>query len=150
MQIGPSSYAQGDDPEYEWPVDRMKDNPRVNNGICYQRSVLNLRRIEDGTSKTYLGGEKYLKPSFYESGESWGDDACYYTGVDHDCLRWAGDFPARDQEGLVAPWIFGGAHPGGFQMVMCDGSVHNIPFDIDIEIHRNLANRHDGELATLP
>ena len=147
VRYGPSSYAEGDSPDYSW-TDR--GDPQIYNGVCFQRSMLNMRRIEDGTSKTYLGGEKYLMPSFYESGESWGDDASYYTGVDHDNLRWAGDLPARDQEGMTAPWIFGSAHPSGFQMVMVDGSVSNIPFEIDHQVHRNLANRRDGNAGTTP
>ena len=147
VRIGPASYDQGDDPAYEW-TDRY--DPTIYNGVCFQRSVLNLKRIEDGTSKTYLGGEKYLMPSFYESGESWGDDACYYTGVDHDNLRWSNDFPARDQEGLFAPKIWGSAHPSGFQMVFCDGSVHHVPFGVDLQVHQNLANRRDGLAVELP
>ena len=103
----------------------------------------------DGTSNTYLGGEKYLMPEDYESGDSWGDDACYYTGVDHDILRWSNDFPAQDQPGLSAPMIFGSAHSAGFHMVMCDGSVQSIRYDVDEKVHRNLANRHDGELGDL-
>jgi type II secretory pathway pseudopilin PulG len=141
VALGPASYEQGDSPEYEWVPSTAYT------GVCFQRSTVNLRKVSDGASKTYLGGEKYLTPANYENGEDWGDDASYYTGVDHDNLRWAGDFPARDQNGLVAPWIFGGPHPGGFQVVLCDGSVHTIAFDIEQDIHRNLANRSDGGIA---
>ncbi len=149
---GPGSYSEGDG-DYDW----MKDNicpigqsgggcvPQgALNGICFQISILSLRRIEDGTSKTYLGGEKYLMPDYYETGESWGDDASYYTGVDHDNLRWAGIPPARDQVGLHSPKIYGSAHPAGFQTVMVDGSVHSLGFDIDHRVHKRNANRKDG------
>lgn len=139
-RYGPSTYAQGDAENYKWETGTDPSN----NGVCFQRSTLNLRRIEDGTSKTYLGGEKYLMPGHYESGESWGDDASYYTGVDHDNLRWAGDLPARDQEGMHAPMIYGAAHPEGFNVVKCDGSVRNISFGVEAAVHRACANRRDG------
>lgn len=138
-RYGPGSYEEGDT-EYEWETSFSP----ANDGLCFQRSILSLRRIEDGMSKTYLGGEKYLMPGHYESGESWGDDASYYTGVDHDNLRWSGDLPARDQEGMHAPMIYGSAHPAGFQMVMCDGSVKSIGFDVERLVHKANANRRDG------
>jgi len=142
-EYGPGSYEEGDG-DYDW----MKFDPSVPqgaiNGVCFQISILSLRRIEDGTSKTYLGGEKYLMPDFYETGESWGDDASYYTGVDHDNLRWAGIPPARDQIGLHSPQIYGSAHPAGFQMVMVDGSVSSQSYGIDHRVHRANANRKDG------
>ena len=142
-RYGPPSYEAGDG-DYAWDTSTSP----ANNGVCFQRSILSLRRIEDGTSKTYLGGEKYLMPGHYESGESWGDDASYYTGVDHDNLRWAGDLPARDQQGLHAPMIYGSAHPAGFQMVMVDGSVSSISFGVERLVHRAGANRRDG--AVIP
>lgn len=142
-RYGPGSYEDGDSDEYKWET---KFSP-ANDGVCFQRSILSLRRIEDGMSKTYLGGEKYLMPDYYESGESWGDDASYYTGVDHDNLRWAGDLPARDQVGMHAPMIYGSAHPSGFQMVMCDGSVKSVGFEIERAVHRAGVNRRDGTVV---
>lgn len=142
-RYGPDSYEEGDADDYDWG----SGTDPSNNGICFQRSALSLRRISDGMSKTYLGGEKYLNPDFYETGESWGDDASYYTGVDHDNLRWAGDVPARDQIGLHAPMIYGAAHPAVFNTVMCDGSVASREYAIDRDVHRLTADRRDGTIA---
>jgi prepilin-type processing-associated H-X9-DG protein len=143
VDVGPESYKEGDSGEFEWiPEDAYT-------GVCYQRSRVNVKKITDGVTRTYLGGEKYLQPEDYETGDSWGDDASYYTGVDHDNLRWGADVPARDQRGLIAPFIFGAAHPGSFHMVMCDGSVQSIPYAIDLLVHQNLSNRHDGEISDL-
>ncbi len=140
VDFGPSSYDQGDSGAYDW----METDSQT--GVIHQRSEINLRRVTDGTTKTYLGGEKYLEPISYNAVEDWGDDAAMWTGVDHDCLRWAGTPPAQDQDGLFAPWIFGSAHPAGFHMVLCDGSVQVVTYSVDLVIHKALGNRAD-ELA---
>ncbi|MEM9660027.1 MAG: DUF1559 domain-containing protein [Planctomycetota bacterium] len=139
-QYGPGSYQEGDAPDYSWghSLDSC-------NGISFQRSQVSFQNIEDGSSNTYMLGEKYLDPRFYETGESWGDDSCYFSGVDHDNMRWAEDAPAQDQQGQTAPWVWGSAHPGVFLMAMCDASVQAMAFDVDVEgIHMPLGNRRDG------
>ena len=45
---------------------------------------------------------------------------------------------------------FGSAHAGGFNMVFCDGSVHNISYDVDSLTHTYLANRLDGQTVSAP
>jgi hypothetical protein len=40
---------------------------------------------------------------------------------------------------------FGSAHGAGFHMVLCDGSVRQLDYDVDREIHRRLGNRKDGK-----
>ena len=140
---GPGTYVQADTEGFEFEREKSGDQFAFD-GVCFQVSILSLKRIEDGLSKTYLGGEKYLMPGHYESGESWGDDASYYTGVDHDNIRWAGQLPSRDQQGLHAPQIYGSAHPSGFQMAMCDGSVSSVSFGVDALIHRQNAKRNNG------
>lgn len=119
------------------------------NGVALQGGGAEFQHIQDGATNTYLFGEKYLDPQEYETGDDWGDDACYYTGVDHDNMRWADDFPAQDQLGQLGREIWGSPHPGGFHMVMCDGSVHSINYDIDLIAHRKLANRSDGLTVAL-
>ena len=40
-------------------------------------------------------------------------------------------------------------HPGGANVVLCDGSVHFIGYDIDATTHRYLSDRFDGNVAKL-
>jgi hypothetical protein len=39
---------------------------------------------------------------------------------------------------------FGGAHPNGCLMLLCDGSVHTMGYEIDKKVHGRLCNRRDG------
>ena len=42
-------------------------------------------------------------------------------------------------------WFLGAAHPGGFNAVFADGSVHTLNYDIDPEMFNRLGHRRDGE-----
>ncbi|MFO0790556.1 MAG: H-X9-DG-CTERM domain-containing protein [Pirellulales bacterium] len=52
------------------------------------------------------------------------------------------DSPAKVFQNCFA---FGNPHPRSFNMAFCDGSVHEIAYDIDMQVHRNQANRLDGD-----
>jgi prepilin-type processing-associated H-X9-DG protein len=130
---GPPSLAAGDNPAYPW-----NDNQKAN-GICYLRSEVVTAQILDGTSHTYLIGEKYVN-----AGLDPGDDQTMYSGYDYDTLRWArpASPPLMDSSALAFR-RFGSAHPSGCNFVLCDGSVRSIRYEIDPEVHRRLANRRD-------
>ena len=114
------------------------------NGVCFQRSTVKLRQITDGTSKTYLVGEKYLDPDEYLTGTDPADDQPIFVGFNVDTLRWT-DTPAMaDQRGVTNRFAFGSAHPGIFVAAMCDGTLHVLSLNIDIEVHRRLGNRDEG------
>ncbi len=114
------------------------------NGVVHQRSRVELKSITDGLSNTYLCGEKFLSPQHYETGESHGDDQSLYVGFDRDNARSTNVLhpPHRDDysesvhvvfgdDERIVDWNFGSAHPGGFHMAACDGSVERISYDID-------------------
>ena len=144
------------------------------NGISYSRSEVKLRMIIDGTSTTYMLGEKYLFPDGYEGaltgqpGWTYAENQSMYTGAEWDNQRVAFEpagtifppsggstpsdpefyQPRQDRGGYDSYAAFGSAHSGGLNMAMCDGSVQSISYDIDSRAHRNLANRMDGDVAT--
>jgi prepilin-type N-terminal cleavage/methylation domain-containing protein len=124
------------------------------NGVVFQAYEFNLKHITDGTSKTYMVGEKYLMPEayYYVPGarpiiNNIADDQSAWSGDDLDLCRNADDTapPTQDQSGLELWYNFGSAHPGVFLMSMCDASVRTVSFDVTPMLHERLGNRRDGE-----
>jgi prepilin-type N-terminal cleavage/methylation domain-containing protein/prepilin-type processing-associated H-X9-DG protein len=127
---------------YAWPDTSWSDGP-----FCYTRRVL-MAEIRDGTSNTYLLGEKYLDPDHYIDSTEPTDNNSVYAGQDWDYHRWSIYGPTPDTPGNSGNdvlYSFGSAHPGTFNMAFCDGSVHGISFSIDPTIHTLLCGRKDGK-----
>lgn len=115
-------------------------------GVVYQRSETNMKQITDGTSNTYLVGEKYLDPLDYETGRDISDDHTMFTGDDFDIHSWCAERPTQDIPGFKIFSVFGSSHPGAWHVLYCDGSVHAISYDIVLEVHANFGNRSDGNV----
>lgn len=113
-------------------------------GVSFQRSEVAVKHITDGTSKTYLIGERYLNPLRYEDGQDGADNETWCTGYNNDNFRNASFPPERDRAGFGETHIFGSAHSSSWHVAMCDGSVQGRSYDIDPVIHKCLANRKDG------
>ena len=119
------------------------------NGISCPRSEIAVAEVRDGTTNTYMVGEKYLDPDCYFTGACPADDEGAFNGYNGDQYRLAvPEYPPRqDTPGynVWPPW--GSAHSGTFNMAMCDGSVHSISYSIDQATHARLADRADGEVV---
>lgn len=131
-------------------------------GVMYYHSGLKMARITDGTSQTYLIGEKYADPLNYEAenlNAQQDENQDMYSGYEWDNHRvaWGANAefgtqselyqPRQDTPGSYFRAAFGSAHSGGLNMAMCDGSVQTLSYDVDALTHRRLANRLDGEVV---
>jgi prepilin-type N-terminal cleavage/methylation domain-containing protein/prepilin-type processing-associated H-X9-DG protein len=128
-------------------------------GISYERSMISIRHVSDGISKTYLIAERYIPQSEYMTGLSDGDNETWCTGFNNDNYRKTArlvgsqiveltPIPDTAQDVEDSMGRFGAAHPGGWNASFCDGSVRTISYDIDWRVHRDMGNRADGNIAT--
>jgi prepilin-type N-terminal cleavage/methylation domain-containing protein len=150
---GPKTLEEGDG-KFQWPVDDdFKDTQGKKpefDGIIYGRSKISLRQVVDGASHTYIVGEKHLHPQKYDSGVDPGDSENMYFGFNDDTCRSAHVRPLFDLDHAEQAWyFFGSAHPTSFHMAFADGSVHEMAYDIYLQVHRGLASR-DGEEVLNP
>jgi len=113
-------------------------------GVINCLASVPLGKITDGTSSTYLLGEKQMDADHYFDGQEGTDNNPVYAGMDWDFHRWSCTGPYQDTPGLEDPYSFGSAHANGLNMAFCDGSVHTISYTIDHETHRRLCCRNDG------
>lgn len=134
---GPNSDATVDVSNYPW-IDVSKVT-----GVSWERGSVFLEEITDGTSHTYLIGEKRISDSPTE----WGHDQSMFSGVDLDTTRWTVSAPGPDGK-LAEPdeRRFGSAHYAGCSMSMCDGSVRVVTYSIHPNLHRGIGNRKDGKI----
>jgi prepilin-type processing-associated H-X9-DG protein len=110
--------------------------------------------VTDGLSNTLLVGEKQLNPKIYDTGD-WHDDQGWVDGWDPDIMRYTGFPPYSDKmygqgpHGGWAGYLFGSAHPSGFNGLFGDGSVRHIKFSVDPLLFNNVGYRDDGATVNL-
>ena len=133
---GPKDYE--DSKTFEW------DDFREANGVCHQRSRVHIRHVQDGTSRTFLLGEKSVTSDNYVTGNDNGDDQSAFTGYDADTIRWTPPelTPQRDSI-VMRNHSFGSPHAGSCNFALCDGSVQSIEYSVDPEVYRAYGNRRD-------
>jgi hypothetical protein len=167
-------------PECWWHgIPTAKPGPAFNpnhrwTGVIYQRSMITAANVKDGTSHTYLVGEKFVDPRHYEDGLYPGDQGNVYSGMGSDNYRgtyvaWASSkstqpgsatdprYPAMLNDnvdpndlGPRSTWnnqcLFGSAHHGFVNFAFCDGSTKSMSVSIDPLTHRYLGERDDRQL----
>jgi prepilin-type N-terminal cleavage/methylation domain-containing protein len=140
VQIGPYPDAVPIPSSYQWPFNLSEIQ-----GIVYMGSEIKISMIPDGTSKTYMIGEKYLKADAYIDGSDYTDFESAYTGNNDDSLRSYLWLPLQDQPGLNKNYKgWGSPHPGVCLFAMCDASVQAISLDIEAEVHCQNGSRKGG------
>jgi prepilin-type N-terminal cleavage/methylation domain-containing protein/prepilin-type processing-associated H-X9-DG protein len=118
-------------------------------GIIFQRSEVGINHISDGTSNTYLCGEKTVTLANYEDGKGENDERTWVQGSSFNSLRSASELPVVDVTGILEEGgVFGSAHPSAWHMAYCDGHVETLTYDIDQQVHNNNGNRADGVAAS--
>ena len=111
-------------------------------------SAVSVSDVTDGTSTTYLYGEKAMDPDDFEGlGDGVGDDSSPYECHGGACVRFAKNSPSRDVAGIgcYACHDFGSSHQAGWLAAFCDGSVRMRTYAADFAIHQALASRDWGD-----
>jgi prepilin-type N-terminal cleavage/methylation domain-containing protein len=165
---GPKNYIDAD----AWTANRiwgseqprflhLADGEETMSGMSYERSKVAIRQVCDGLSNTYLIGERYIPRAHYETGKNGGDNETWCTGFNNDNYRSTGwlsgtnyipGTPLPDTQ-LVDDYLslgrFGSAHPEAWHICFCDGTVRSMSYNVDWRVHRDLGNRHDGNMTVV-
>lgn len=145
------SYDQAD--TYSWTHDYSHWD-----GVIFERSEVRLGQITDGSSSTYLIGERYMDPDLYTNPNA--VRSPHWGGHDQGNVASTGErtlvlrrpipvLPRQDRAGLATTYGFGSAHPGVFNITLCDASVQSVNYDVDPMVHHDMGSRAGGELASL-
>ncbi|AMV29779.1 Type II secretion system protein G precursor [Gemmata sp. SH-PL17] len=122
------------------------------NGVVMQTPLgaIRLNEITDGTSCTVLVGEKQMNTAAF--GVSRDDNESYCTpgwNGDWEVYRWGAAAPAPDfknpNDTSTAVQVFGSAHPNGFNVAFCDGSVRCIRYTVNLTIWTRACVRNDNQ-----
>lgn len=172
----PRSFAEAEGGGFRWEDTKNvlvngSANRHYQNGVIYFRSEVKVAQVTDGTSKTYLAGEKFVAPKAYDNSDAfesndngrYGDNQSMYVGFEWDNHRvawrpgananfysppdsaWQPSADTNEPSMTIANNVaFGSPHPGSLNMVHCDGSVQSVAYDIEVDVHRAGAIRNDG------
>ena len=152
---------------YKWGIlGNGKDGVIVRrpDGSGDRSSSLRLTGITDGTSNTMMVGEKLFNNGLGNSPQM-DDDRGWVDGYDWDVIRWGRYQPRMDYKNSspaayagyyidlkLAPTdllgAFGSAHPSGFNALLADGSVRQIPYSVSLPVFQRFSSRNDGEVVS--
>ncbi len=160
----PQSYDALDSSPANWTDTSDTETVYYQTGVIFYRSEIKLAQIIDGTSKTYLIGEKFLSPGLYEDVNivnginMMGDNQTAWAGYEWDNHRVAWNPKSQWHQGNYQPQLdrndvgfpniysFGSSHPTALHMSYCDGSVRSLSYQVSPEVHRFSAHRMDQEI----
>jgi prepilin-type N-terminal cleavage/methylation domain-containing protein len=139
----------------------------VSTGIFFFASTVKMQEVTDGASNTFLLGEKYVGPDWYDTGVDPGDNEDAYMGDNQDitrctCAMYRPEYlPTRDPRQICTwgYWIginrdtpgwaatskgFGSCHANGCGMAFCDGRVDIVNYRVEFIVELFLSCRNDG------
>jgi prepilin-type N-terminal cleavage/methylation domain-containing protein/prepilin-type processing-associated H-X9-DG protein len=141
------------------------DHPLCQGPMCYANSTVNgngqivssqsqtaMKDITDGTSNTFLVGEKHsVRSKWGQSGPSWGEGSIWNGDFPRNFSRIAGQTRwnlGQGPDDLAGPWHckFGSWHTGVCQFAFADGHVAALSNGIDMDTLQKLACRNDGQV----
>ncbi len=144
------------------------DNPLCQGAMCYAAWQVNgndqvvssqsqtaLKDITDGTSQTFLVGEKHSVLSMWgQSGPTWGEGAIWNGDFPRNFSRIAGNTKWNLGQGPTdnsGPFHckFGSWHPGICQFLFADGHVVALSNSLDMTTLQLLACRNDGQVISV-
>ena len=100
-------------------TDHFNAVARVATGIVYVGSLIKMADVTDGTSNTYLLGEKYLCPDYYADGIDDGDNEDALMGDDTDICALVPTalsfYRALTHTASTTTPLFGSAHATAFR-----------------------------------
>ena len=106
--------------------------------------------ILDGTSNTIMVGEKAMDVRMYDTGDWFYDDPLMSGGANGTVRKGTAVIQDMNGDPVGLGQFFkdnwGSAHPGGCQVVLCDGSVRTIKYNTDVTYLIQIA---DGQVVTL-
>ncbi|WP_168205495.1 DUF1559 family PulG-like putative transporter [Bythopirellula goksoeyrii] len=129
--------------------------PNGPTGVLYRNSETSVGDILDGTSNTFLFGERSNKPEFGQfSAAYWPGPpgppsnglACFSATMIASTTTTQGPFDTRKKMINGHSFGFHSYHPGGVETSMADGSVRFLSEDIDYVTATRLVEVDDGQV----
>lgn len=134
-----------------WDQDGAIIRTNFYHGDQRRKTPIGLKDLLDGTSNTLVISEKRFNLR-HVGGNPGYDNEGYASGWDWDVMRRGDWIPAPDLYGTGAsPHAhFGSSHPGGVNALFGDGSVKNIPYEVDRVVFARMCHRADGGAYDMP
>ena len=123
-------------------------------GIWHIGRRIATKHVTDGTSKTYLVGEKAMDSERYATGDDLGDLPPIVgwgprRASSNSIVRFGARKPARDGAGsCLTCHDFGSSHRETWNMALGDGSVRAVSYGVDLQVHRAMGSIQGAEAAT--
>jgi len=136
------------------PFDLASGNYCGSAGVLTAMSCMTISKICDGTSKTFLLGERVVQTGSNGSlpfTSAWCGDVAFQDGYESTAVPYllaSRLFPLNGS--LSNPNCFGSRHTGGANFVMADGSLHFVNDSIDGQVYQALGTACGHEVVSFP